>query len=146
MALWARDELAPKAAKGELGFFGFQEKYVDGGQNGWALVHIAGVAGVTLVGNERLMPFIGTETGYQRAYAQYNEDNYQLLKGLELKAKGHTTINYDGNPNYPLDKYIAEKHAEKWDDGAGSLVGHILAKGHLNWNDAKSQIMNLLCK
>lgn len=146
MALWARDELAPRATKGELGFFGFQQKYIDGGQNGFALVHIAGMAGVTMIGHETLVPFIGTETGYQRSYGQYNEDNRQLLKGLERKAQGHTTIDYAGNPNYPLDKYIAEKHAEKWDDGAGMLVGHILAKGHHNWNEAKSKMMDLLCK
>jgi len=145
MALWARDELAPQATKGTLGFGGFKQKYTDGGQNGFALVHIAGVAGVTLVGHEPLIPVVGTETGYQRSYAQYNEDNRQLLAGLDRKARGFTTINYAGNPNYPLNRYIAEKHAEKEDDGAGSFVGHTLETGHLDWGAARLKMWQLLC-
>ena len=151
MARWAQNTLAPLAQKNKLGFSGFKEKYIAGGQNGWALVHVAGVAGVTLVGNNRVDPsglFYGNQTGYQRAQAQLDEDTSQLNAGLARQAAGHTTIDYVGDPKYSLDKYIAEKHAERWGTGAGATVGQILAQvqgGSKSKDTARGEIFNLLC-
>jgi hypothetical protein len=153
LALLARDTLAPQAKKGTLGFDGFQQKYIAGGQNGFALVHIAGVAGVTLVGHDKIMPFISNETGYDRANAQLKEDTDQLNIGLEAQRRGFTTTGQDGrihgySPNHPLQQYIDEKHAEREDDGAGTFVGHILegVRNHdITADEARRQIFSRLC-
>ena len=90
MAGWAKYTLHPKSQKGNLAFNGFQEKYTKGAQNGGALVHIAGVAGATLVGDYWAY-YLGGPTGYQVAKAQYDEDWHQLQEGLDLRAAGYKT-------------------------------------------------------
>ena len=111
------------------------------------MVHIAGVAGVTLVGNN-LTYMVAGQTGYEAAQAQLREDTDQLDRGIFIKGMGFGVIEYAGNTRYPVDKYIAEKHAEREDDGAGSKVGGILGQaygGKIKRLDAKRQIFDLLC-
>ena len=155
MALWARDDLAPAARQGRLGFDGFQQRYIAGGQNGFALVHIAGVAGVTLVGNDRLdpRPWRNSPTGYQEAQRQYDEDTADLELGLAAQRHGFTTTGEAGIrgylPGHPLERYIAEKHAEREDDGAGAIVGHTLARVRYNTlrtAQARDELLSLLCQ
>jgi hypothetical protein len=111
------------------------------------MVHIAGVAGVILVGNN-LTYVVAGQTGYQAAQAQFDEDTNQLNEGLARQAQGLGDINYARNPHYPLSKYIDEKHAEREDDGAGTTVGGILGKtfaGKIHRGEARAQINSLLC-
>jgi YD repeat-containing protein len=149
LALRAWGTLRERALAGTLGVDGFQERYIAGGQNGFALVHVAGVAGVTLIGNSYLNPLKPSMgTGYERANAQLREDSDQLEEGLRLQRAGRTTIDYSGNPSYPLNRYIAEKHAERWGTGAGATVGNILRDtfiGRRRKQDARNDIFNLLC-
>jgi RHS repeat-associated protein len=152
LSAWAKYTLSRQATAGELGFRGFREQYTDGGQNGFALVHIAGVAGATLIGDARVDPTglsdAGSLTGYQLAQRQFDEDTAQLNRGLDLQRSGQTTINYAGRSDYPLDWYIREKHAERLDDGAGTRAGHILAalnNKQISRADARNRLFADLC-
>ena len=157
LALWARDDLHPRSQAGKLGFDRFKNQYIAGGQNGGALVHIAGVAGVTLVG-DFLTHIVAGQTGYQAARAQYEEDSSQLQQGLDLRAAGYKTLadrldpkksmihGYD--PSRSVDDYINEKQAEREDDAAGAWVGGVLGQvyaGKVKSDDAREQIFNRLC-
>jgi hypothetical protein len=135
LALAARSDLAKKAAANKLDYTGFKESLIAGGQNGWAMVHIQGIAGSSLA-------------GYTTAIDdQFREDKNQLKLGLDWKAMGRIAIPYAGRSDYPLDKYIAEKQAEIADDHAGVDVGGALSD---KINDrsaylvAKIKILNLL--
>lgn len=151
LALWARDTLAPRAKKGTLPFDGFKQNLIAGGQNGWAMVHIAGVAGVTLVGDHKSKGLYGP-TGYQIRDQQFAQDREQLQKGLDLRAAGHKTLDGlmegDYPNNYPTDKFIEEKQAEIADDEAGVAAGDILRSayaGRIRRADAISRISQLIC-
>ena len=78
----AKEHFGPLADKGELAFDGFKEELTKG-QNGWAIVHIQGVAGALLAGHEA-------------AQKQIAEDKHSLKLGLDAKADGRTTIPYAG--------------------------------------------------
>jgi hypothetical protein len=168
LAKWAKDTLAVQANKlmkehPELVPTGFKPELVQGGQNLFAGVHIAGVAGGTLIGDNALNPYpygqktgpYGSKTGTEMVKAQFGEDNAQLQWGLSRQKMGFTTTGAGGqpipgyDPNHSLADFIAEKHAELYDDGAGVNVGRILEK---MWNDrnfsrsnARREIFNLLC-
>ena len=150
LALWARGTLAPQAKAGKLPFDGFKANLIDGGQNGYAMVHIAGVAGVSLVGSHKSKVFYGP-TGNEIRDQQFTEDRGQLERGLFLKKGGHKTLDgfVDGYAkDYPIDMYINEKRAEIADDEAGVAAAGILSSaygGHTRRSDAKNQIFNLIC-
>jgi hypothetical protein len=149
MGIWAEKTLYPQ--RNSLGVSGFKEKYISGGQNGGAMVHIAGVAGATLIGDARVDPtgvFRGNITGYQLAQAQFDQDTRQLSESQALWDSGVRFTTYDNQANYPVDRLIQERHAERWGTGAGSIVGAILTKAHekeISIDDARTQIFNLLC-
>lgn len=164
LAKWAGGSLkdAVEKNKGNVPS-GFQEKYTTGGQNGFAMVHVAGVAGVTLIGDNYLVPILhsqwhGATTGTEAVKAQFAEDDKQLQEGLDRQNKGYKTTGADGPKkdaiagyarDYPLDKYIAEKHAEKWDDGAGVIAGRILERllndKNYTQSQARAALSDLLC-
>jgi hypothetical protein len=136
LALAARSDLAKKAGANTLDYSGFKESLIAGGQNGWAMVHIQGIAGSSLA-------------GYITAIDnQFKEDKNQLKAGLDWKALGRTTIPYGKESNYPVDKFIAERQAEIADDHAGVDVGGALSdkiNGRATYLVAKIKILNLLC-
>jgi hypothetical protein len=136
MAYEAKHGLADQAGANKLGYSGFKDYLIAGGQNGWAMVHIQGVAGASLA-------------GYQSAVDnQFKEDKNQLKVGLDWKAMGRTVIPYAGNTFYPLDKYLAEKKAEIADDEAGLFVAGALYEkmnGQKDFILTKVKIFNLLC-
>jgi hypothetical protein len=151
MGLRATEGVAEAARLGRLRMGGFQPRYIAGGQDGWAIVHILGVAGATLIGNDRVNP-LEPETGFQRAQAQFAEDTQQLNLGLAAQQQGFTTTgqaNIPGYlPNHPLQRFIDEKHAEREDDGAGVFAGHTIADvraGRITVNDARQRIFDRLC-
>jgi len=136
MALDARDNLATQAGNNGLDYSGFKPELIAGGQNGWAMVHIQGIAGSLLA-------------GYQsRVDQQFREDRAQFELGMQYKRAGRTTIPYSGNSEYPLDKYLAEKQAEKTDDEyAVSATAILQAKinGRKTFIGAQADLANLLC-
>lgn len=136
LASHAKYTLAPLAQANKLAYDGFKENLIAGGQNGWAMVHIAGIAGAYLAGASSVID------------KQFREDKAQLKIGLDFKAVGRTTINYGGTDNYSLDKYIAEKRAELEDDRAGINVGELLydkVKGRATYSLVRTKIFNRLC-
>ena len=166
LAIWAGGSLKAAVEK-NMGNVpsGFQDKYLTGGQNGMAMVHIAGMAGVTLIGDNPLDPVFGTHgpgnayTGTDEVKAQFREDSGQLTNGLYRQRQGFKTTGADGPkkyaiegypPDYPLDKYVAEKDAELWDDGAGVSAGRILERlsndKNYTQSQARSALSDLLCK
>ena len=167
MARWAGDTLAPQLLGRDYAPTGFQQKYIQGGQNWGVMVHVAGVAGGTLIGDNildpRPWPFGGRKgphgetTGSAMVAGQFEEDRNQRNTGLirqafGLKTTGGSKILADiegYRPDYPLDKFIAEKNAELWDDGAGVSVGRTLEKvfaGQKSPKQARSEIFHLLCQ
>jgi hypothetical protein len=134
-----------------------------GGQNLYAPVHIAGVAGGTLIGDNPLNPSPfgeqtgpgGSTTGTEMVKAQFAEDNAQLQWGLSRQKMGFTTTGIGGQPipgyarNTLLTNFIAEKRAELEDDAAGVEVGRTLGQllNNKNYNsrDARNEIFGLLC-
>ena len=94
----------------------------------FAMVHIAGVAGGTLIGDNTLDPIWGTTgpgnstTGTQMVAAQFAQDKAQLEMGLVRMRAGlpSTSTKWPDRyppiegypPGYPLKKYVDEKHAE----------------------------------
>jgi hypothetical protein len=130
---------------------GFQQRHITGGQDGWAQVHIMGVAGATLIGNDRVDPR-HPETGFQRAQRQFNEDTQQLNQGLALQQQGFTTTGQAGIPGYdathPIQDFIDEKHAERENDGAGTFVGHTIAEARadkITPKEARQRIFDRIC-
>ena len=164
LARWA-DGALKKQAKNNPSVVpsGFKAKYVDGGQNLFAPVHIAGVAGGTLIGDNPLNPTPfgrqtgpgGSTTGTEMVKVQFAEDNAQLQWGLSRQKMGFTTTGIGGQPipgyahNTLLTDFIAEKHAELEDDGAGVIVGRTLERmlndRNFNRADARREIFGLLC-
>jgi len=136
MALEAKYSLAEKAANNQLDYSGFKEPLIDGGQNGWAMVHIQGIAGASLAGSQSTVD------------KQIEEDKNQLKVGLDWQKMGRKVIPYGKDSEYPLDKYIAEKRAEVADDDAGIYVAGFLSdklNGRKTHMVAKLAIFNLLC-
>jgi hypothetical protein len=86
-------------------------------------------------------------TGYERAQQQIDEDTTQLEHGLHAKRRGAKAVR-EGRRVYDVDAYIAEKNAERLDDGAGVKVGGILNKAYSykeSWGAATKEIFGLLC-
>jgi hypothetical protein len=136
MAYEAKHSLADQAGANKLGYSGFKDYLIAGGQNGWAMVHIQGVAGASLAGYQSVVD------------KQFTEDKNQLKVGLDWKAMGRDFIPYSGKSDYPLDKYIAEKRAEIADDEAGIFVAAALYEKVNGKKDSvltKVAIFNLLC-
>jgi len=147
----ARGGLAKAAREGLLRLDGFQQRYIAGGQDGFAQVHIVGVAAATLIGNDKVTPW-EPETGFQRAQRQFDEDTQQLNLGLEAQRQGFTTTGQAGirgyRPEHPIQQYIDEKHAEREDDGAGTFAGHTIAAiraGRITAEEARQSIFERLC-
>lgn len=122
LARWADKALAPQARNNNnVVPSGFKAKYVAGGQNLFASVHIAGVAGGTLIGDNPLNPtpfgqqtgLGGSRTGSEMVKAQFTEDNGQLQLGLARQKMGFTTTGIGGkpipgyDPKRPLADFIA---------------------------------------
>jgi hypothetical protein len=136
VALKARYILAPAARANTLRYDGFKEELTAGGQGGWALVHIAGIAGFFLAGASNVIK------------KQLKEDNDQLKIGLDFKAVGRTTISYGGTNDFSLDRYIVEKRAEIEDDRAGVSVGELLydkVRGTATYIGVGAKIFDRLC-
>ena len=121
------------------------------------LVHVAGVAGATLLG-DGLEFYVSGRSGYQVPRDQYLEDSEQLQMRLDLRQAGYKTLEdrlHAGQTmikgyayDYSLDRYIDEKLAERQDDDAGQWVGNLLGQvyaGKVESEDARNQIFNHLC-
>jgi hypothetical protein len=158
--LWASDVLHGESQAGHEPFDGLKQKYINGGQNAGAKVHIAGVAGGKLVGDAQLKPWEwpSGQTGNQRVEAQFEEDRTQLNEGMIFKQAGYITLSnpYDPTkgvitgvkPTTLVEDWIAEKQSELEDDDAGVTVGNLLGQvfaGNVKGPAARSWIFSLLC-
>jgi hypothetical protein len=144
----------PKEEKaGKLRLDGWRQMYIAGGQNGYAYAHVAGMAGATLIGNDRIYPWDPwSETGLQRAERQNDEDRQQLRVGLNAQQNGFTTTGGAGIPGYDpkhsLEDYIDEKRAELEGNKAGRFAGKTIEDvraGRITDKEARQRIFDLLC-
>jgi YD repeat-containing protein len=136
MAVDAKYKSGPLAHDGKLDFSGFKPELIAGEQNGWAMVHIQGMAGVSLAG------------AHDEVERQFREDRNQLALGVQYQRAGRKTIPYGGEREYPLDRFMAEKRAEITDDEYGIYVAGILQNkidGRKTAMLVKIDLLNLLC-
>lgn len=110
---------------------GFKKHFVDH-QGGWARAHIMGVAAAYLVGDSTIVPVVGSQTGYDRANAQFKEDYTQFDAAVAKKDRN----------------LMIEKASEINDDLAGFASG-VLLKSYINGGASAEQthrdIFSIIC-